>query len=129
MKCISLIIQIFHAILSIYTTLFPHIYQKYDLYYIIYLFFLSLHWYLSKGECIITFLEKKLINKSYKLGDTPHYSPYHNLVGKSTINILNSIFIINYSLILYRNYNTSNFNIIILITLLTIYLRSIKKFK
>ena len=127
MNYISIGIQIFHTILSIYTTLFPHIYQKYDIYYIIYLFLLSLHWYLCKGECIITYLEKKILNKSYKLGDNPNYSPFHNIIGKKTMKLLNSLFIINYLLILYRNYNSSNFNIIILLTLLTIYLR-IKKY-
>lgn len=120
MNFISIGIQIFHTIITIFCVLFPHLYPKYDLYYIIYVFLTSLHWFLLKGECFVTYLEKISLNKSYKLGDDPYLNPFYEIIGTSTMDLVKSIHIINFTYILYRNYSTPNFypilGLVILIT-------------
>jgi hypothetical protein len=108
MNFVSLGFQLFHTVLTLFTAIFPHIYQKYDLYYIIYLFIVTLQWYIFKGECLITYLEKKTLNPSYKLGDDATYSPFYDIIGKSVISLLNSIYFINFALIIYRNLDNKN---------------------
>ena len=68
----------FHLFLDIcecsYLLLFP-IY--FDIYFVMFFFFLTLHWLFFKNECIITYIEKKLININYKLGSNiSSYSPH-----------------------------------------------------
>lgn len=123
MNITSLGIQIFHAILTLFTFIFPHLYQKYDLYYIIYIFLVHLHWYIFKGECISTYFEKKTLDSLYKMGDNINWSPFHNIIGKSTMKLITTLYIINFCLILYRNYNTTNFYPIVLLLILIIILK------
>ena len=119
MYIISLVIQIFHTILTLFTAIFPHLYQKYDLYYVVYIFLVHLHWYIFKGECISTYFEKKLLDPSYKMGENLNWSPFYNIIGKSTMKILGSLSLINVCLVLYRNYNTKIFYPIIALLVLT----------
>lgn len=48
----------------------------------IYANFTFFHWKLFKDECIINYLEKKVLNPEYKLGDDPHSAYYWAITGK-----------------------------------------------
>ena len=68
-----------------YLLLFP-IY--FDIYFAILLFCQCLHLLIFKNECIIIYIEKKIINKNYKLGtNISSYSP-HNKRFYANNNIL-----------------------------------------
>lgn len=55
----------------------------YDIYYAIVLLLQTLHWGALKNECIVTYIEKKLIDPKYELGSKikwkPHVDTYYNL--------------------------------------------------
>lgn len=129
MNYINLGIQIFHALITIICVLFPHFFPQFDLYYLIYIFLIALQWNLLKGECFISYLEKITLNKSYKLGDDPKLNPFYDMIGQSTMNLLNSIHTINFILILYRNYYSSNFIILLTLIILIIILQIIIDYK
>jgi hypothetical protein len=128
MNYISIGIQIFHTIVTILCVLFPYFYPKYDLYYTIYVFLASLHWFFLKGECFLTYLEKITLDKSYKLGDDPYLNPFYKIIGTSTMNLVRSLHIINFIYILYRNYSTSNFYPILILIILIIGLQNLVEY-
>ena len=129
MNLISLVFQIFHTILTLFTALFPHIYTTYDIYYLIYILIVALQWYIFKGECLITYLEKKTLDSSYKLGDKPTYSPFYDIIGHSVMALLNSIYFINFSLIIYRNLDNKHLYLIIFFIVSTTIINIIVSYK
>jgi hypothetical protein len=76
----------------------------------------SLHWLLLKCECIISYIEKKLINIEYKLGDNPGY----DIFNKSIILLLDLISLTIIFILFYRNNNITKI-IIIIVMIITAY--------
>jgi len=104
------IVQIFHIIneilLSFYILIFPH---KYDIYYMIYLLIISIHWMFFKNECILSYIEKKSLDFKYKLGDNPYYHPFQDNIPKIIINILNIFKFISMMYVIIYNYMKQNY--------------------
>lgn len=78
--------------------------QRYDLLYISLYMLLVLHWNLFKGECLLSYLEKKELNKNYVLGENIYSHPYlDDLIGNTHVMfVLNVISTITVSYVLYR---------------------------
>ena len=102
-------VQLIHffidAICMFYIFVFSPIY---DIYFCGFIFLQTIHWGLLKNECIVSYLEKKLINPNYALGDKPkwipHYKIYHN---KFTI-LLKAVLILGALLfVIFRNRNNN----------------------
>jgi len=51
--------------------------SKYDIYMLGYILLLLVLRHFLKGECLISYIEKIIINKNYKLGDDITYHPYN----------------------------------------------------
>lgn len=100
LKLVQLIHILNEIFLSTYIFIFP---EKYDLYYSIYLIIIVLHWLFLKNECIISYLEKKIIDKNYVLGSKPYFHPYNSSVPKYLIYIFELLKFINIILVLHRN--------------------------
>jgi hypothetical protein len=94
--------------------------NKYDLYFSIYLFLIFLHWLLLKNECILSYLEKKTINKDYILGSKPFEHPYRDMIPTQLTVITNIIKIYNIIIVILRN--TKNYFIIISLLIFLIYI-------
>jgi len=103
---------------------------RYDIYFILFLLGIRVHWFLLKGECIFTYIEKKILNPDYVLGSDLYFMPSHIISGKGYINkrlelfskenfvnLTDNIFVI---FILYRNIKSPNFNLMLVLSLLTI---------
>lgn len=90
--------------------------NKYDLYFTIYIFLIFLHWILLKNECILSYLEKKLIDKDYILGSKPYDHPFENIFPKYVLYIFIILKILNIIVVLLRNLR----NIFIVIMILFI---------
>ena len=101
-----LFFQVLHLLneifLSSYVFIFP---KKYDIYYICYILFIIIHWILLKNECIISYIEKKLIDKDYSLGSKPYLHPYHSFVPTYLIHLFEILKFINLLIIYFRNSN------------------------
>jgi hypothetical protein len=102
--------------------------KKYDVYLLLFLLIIRLHWYFLKGECIISFFEKKILLPNYKLGDANFASPFMELLTKNN-KFDKSLFkeyyrdftqnlIIYY--ILFTNVNSKNFNLLVAISFVLI---------
>jgi amino acid permease len=98
------IIQIFHLcndiLLSGYIFIFN---KKYDIYYIIYTLLIIFHWICLKNECILSYIEKKLINKEYKLGSEPYKHPFQKLIPSYMFYIFGALKFLNLFIIFNRN--------------------------
>ena len=121
-QTLSLVIQLIHTIFVTSLIIFPLITSKYDLQYSILILLMTFHWFLCCGECIISYIEKKLLNDKYQMGDNANYKPYHNIVTKKIRNIFRIFNIIIFLLIIYRNYKNDNFYLILFFLILSFFL-------
>lgn len=69
-----------HAFIFLFSLLYPIISFKFyniygDLFYIIYMLAILIHWYYFYNECIISLIEKRKILNNYKIGDNTDYHP------------------------------------------------------
>ena len=72
------LIELLHYLNDFFLGFYIFIFRtnKYDIYYSVYFLLMVLHWIIFKNECILSYFEKKIIDKDYKLGDKPYYLPY-----------------------------------------------------
>ena len=123
--------------LSIYIILFMGMFiipQNNRYIYIYISLFLGVHWIFLKGECLISYIEKKIENPTYKMGDDIQlsYAPciLHIMLGRSIsrrslddmrkellkLLLLFYLFILADQLLVYNLFKISyNFNIILFI--------------
>jgi hypothetical protein len=79
------IIQLVHFFIDAFCMFYVFIFNPiYDIYYSSFIFSQTIHWGLLKNECIVSYIEKKLMDPNYTLGDKPkwipHYKIYHNKI-------------------------------------------------
>jgi hypothetical protein len=103
--------------------------NKYDLYFSIYLFLIFLHWLLLKNECILSYLEKKTIDKNYVLGSKPFEHPYKDWIPIQLNIFTNILKIYNIVVVILRNTKNYFINISLLIFLLYMIYNYLKKYK
>jgi hypothetical protein len=98
--------------------------NKYDIYYSLYFFIIQIHWIFLKNECLLSYFEKKIKNKNYKLGNRPYNLP-HRENFKYIFYIMDFLKYINIFVIIGRNLNNWK---ILLINIINIILRLLFKF-
>jgi hypothetical protein len=54
--------------------------KKYDLIYLILFNFIIVHWIFFKNECALSYLEKKILDKNYKLGNEIFSHPFTDIL-------------------------------------------------
>ena len=97
-------IHLFTAfILSIYAFLFKR--NKFDYLFLLFIYFILLHWTFLNGECIISYVIKKMKNKDYHPGevrenDMTKIIPHYFSIVKYILDILSTI---TFYLVLTRN--------------------------
>jgi hypothetical protein len=133
-KNLSKILGVIHNIIISLPFLYFFIYllndRRYDIYFVLFLLIIRSHWNLLKGECIFTYLEKKILNPNYKLGSDIFCVPTNYLNGTNYIDkkikpyslenfndIKHNLFIF---FILLRNIKSKNFNLLLVLSLITI---------
>ena len=85
--------------------------KKYDYFYLGFIYFILLHWAFLKGECIISYLYKKMQNNDYEMGSNIKTDDIEYFCGKYTyyLHITISILIaINIYMLCKRN-NIKNY--------------------
>lgn len=103
--------------------------NQYDLYFSIYLFAIVLHWLLLKNECILSYLEKKIIDKNYVLGSKPFEHPYSEIIPFPLLIITRIIKIYNIIVVILRNTKNYFITISLLIVLLYVIYNYLQKYK
>ena len=77
---------------------------NYDLLFLIYSFFMILHWTIY-GECFMTIREKTILDPSYKPGTSCYYEPFIELIGGND-SFIHYFIYINILFVLYLVYST-----------------------
>ena len=99
-KFIHILIDIF---LCSYLFMFSPIY---DVYYAAGILLQTMHWAALKNECVITYIEKLLIDPTYKLGSNIKYQPHTETYHNDITLILKAVLIIGtLAIIMYRTKN------------------------
>ena len=120
-----------------YPLLFP---KKYDLFYLFIILLLLIHWATFRGECILSYFEKKILNPEYKLGDDRTNHPYIDIIFNKRLQILWTVsgilMFLAFSFVIIRFVKThtnslyidlSTYLIILIITLLIILINIYKE--
>lgn len=92
------------------------------------LYFIIFHWLFLKGECVLSYLFKKIQNKNYILGNSPKDDDSYYLFGEYRDYILtlkNILILLNIYLLYKRNDNYGC--MIVIFILLFIYIKYIHK--
>ena len=106
------IIQFIHVCIDglccLYLLLFN---PMYDIYYALFVLLQTIHWYILKNECFITYLEKYMIDPDYVLGSNPKYLPHSKVYyNKTTFQIKNIIVLASLVYIWFRNMKSNTAN-------------------
>jgi hypothetical protein len=118
-------------VLHVFIDIIPFIYllfvsKKYDIFIVTLVTIQCLHWIALKNECIISYMDKVILNENYKLGDNISYIPHEDdmYYNKIFVILLHVLQILVFLIILYRNKNDllisslSTFNIVVMIQLI-----------
>lgn len=97
------VIQFLHFLVDVFNMTYIFVFPSYyDVYYASWLLAQTLHWLVLKNECIVSYIEKKILDPTYELGSEPkripHNDVYHNdytLIAKAIL-ILSTLLIIIY---------------------------------
>ena len=135
---LSKIFAIIHNLIIIVPFIYFFIYllndTRYDIYFIIFILVIRAHWFLFKGECVLTYFEKKIAIPDYELGSDIYCVPSNSLVGNDYIHKKVSFFSLEkfadfyqnlfIFFILFRNLKSKNFNLILVLSLIAIIIQS-----
>jgi hypothetical protein len=100
--------------------------KRYDYIFLTCAYLLLLHWTFFKGECIISYLYKKLQNNDYELGSELNNDDFQYVLGDISkyrfyvMFVINIVFMLNIYIVAKRN-NIKNHYILIFILLYKIY--------
>jgi hypothetical protein len=99
------IIQLIHFFIDAFCMSYVFLFTPaYDIYYSCFILLQTLHWGALKNECIVSYVEKKMIYPDYELGDKPkwipHYKIYHN---KFTLALKAMLILGTLGFIIFRN--------------------------
>jgi len=89
--------------LCIYVFIIP---KKFDIFYVLYITLLIVLKLIFKYECIINYIDKKLLDKNYTLGSDLKNVPYKQYVYKDNLYVIlfiSSLICLNLALIFMRN--------------------------
>jgi hypothetical protein len=83
---INKLIVFIHLLLCIFSILYVFLIKnkQYDYIYLIVIYFILLHWALLKGECIISYLYKKMQNNDYEIGSNTKTDDLEYFFGEYT---------------------------------------------
>lgn len=125
-----IIIHIIHILIRLYMSSYAIIFKdnKYDYIYFMIIYLIIFHWLFFKGECLLEYLYKKILNNNYELGSNLELGDFNYLFGEYNILIRNisRIFILLNMYIIYKRNNNYGCMIIIFI-ILFIFIKYIHK--
>jgi len=126
-----IIIHIIHILFRLFASTYALIIKdnKYDYIYLIIAYLIIFLWVLFKGECILAYLYKKILDPNYELGSDLKHDDFKYIFGEYNILIRNisRIFILLNIYIIYKRNDNYGCMIIILI-ILFIYIKFFHKY-
>jgi hypothetical protein len=97
-------VRFIHFLTSSFMIFYLLIFNKrYDVLYLVVIGIISLHWYFMRGECALSYLEKRAMDPTYKLGQDVYSHPYlDKLFGKTVTFFHNLMLVCTASFVVYR---------------------------
>jgi hypothetical protein len=77
--------------------------QKYDFYFLAYVFAVMIHWFFLKHECLLSYIEKRIQNNNYQLGSKPYTNLYKTVLPKPLDILIKIMKPVNVLWVLLRN--------------------------
>lgn len=101
------VIQLIHLFIDFFCMFYIFIFNPiFDIYFCSFIFFQTIHWIALKNECIVSYIEKKLINHEYVLGENPKWIPHYDAFYTETLKTFKALLIIGGLLyVMFRNNN------------------------
>lgn len=88
-------IQIVHLIIDLLCMFYLFLFTTaYDIYFCGFILVQTVHWMLLKNECILSYIEKKIIHPGYELGSQPKWIPHYTSFYNSYTKLLKAFLII-----------------------------------
>jgi hypothetical protein len=100
-------IQVIHLVIDLFCMSYLFFFNTvFDIYYCGFILLQTAHWMCLKNECILSYIEKKIIHPPYQLGDNPKWIPHYKLFFNSYTKMLKAFLIVGSLLyIAFRNKN------------------------
>ena len=112
-------------IASIYIFIFP---KKYDLFYMIYILLIYIQWKYFNGECLTSYLEKKVHHNGYTLGSFPYQHKFIEDTYVSFKTFFVILIAINILIVGYRSFNNPYIRFIIFLIVFIYFITFNKKY-
>ncbi len=109
---------------SLYAFVSP---KKYDIYFAVFMFFMSIHWVFLKDECILSYLEKKLMDPNYELGSDPKKHVYREYLYPVVVYAIDLLYLINLYIVYNRNDSIYIKSLLLVSLVIILYYRAIYK--
>jgi hypothetical protein len=124
-KKILYVLQIIHLFIDFFCMSYIYIFNPiYDIYFCGFILLQTIHWALLKNECIVSYVEKKLIDPNYELGAQPKWIPHYDVFYNTFLKTVKAICIIGGLLyVMFRNDSNIIRAICVAAILLWIYLK------
>jgi len=103
--------------------------QMYDFYFIISIFLQFLHWLFFKNECVLNYVEKKLINNNYKLGNNISLVPFEKRFYNDFFLKMKFVIILSVLLCIYYRNKHKNIKYLLIITMCIFFYIGIIRYK
>jgi len=123
-KKILYVLQIIHLFIDFFCIFYIYIFNPiYDIYFCGFILLQTLHWALLKNECIVSYIEKKLIDPNYELGSQPKWIPHYDAFYNKFLKTIKAVCILGGLIyVMFRNDNNIIRAICVTAILLWIYL-------
>ena len=104
-KKILYVLQIIHLFIDFFCMSYIYIFNPiYDIYFSGFILLQTIHWAALKNECIVSYLEKKLMDPNYELGSNPKWIPHYDVFYNIFLKTVKAICIIGGLLyVMFRN--------------------------
>ena len=107
------IIQLMHFLIDGFNMSYVFLFNPiYDIFFVTWILSQTIHWGLLQNECIISYIEKKLINPKYKLGENPKWIPHYDVYYNKYTIMLKSILILGGLTYIFARSKKNNIKII-----------------
>lgn len=104
-----ILLRFIHFFIVIFYTLYIFIFdQKYDVIYFVLFIITKISIFLYKFECPLSYYEKRILDKNYKLGENPIYHPFIKLLLKE----YNYIYIVLQNIITTYAFSTTSYKFV-----------------
>jgi len=106
-KIILATVQLIHFFIDCFSMSYVFIFPAiYDIHFVNWLVIQPVHWGLLNNECLVSYIEKVLINPKYRLGSSVNWSPHHKVFYiQQFVSLKYIVILCSLVYVIYRNWS------------------------